>query len=86
MTTKFKSYYRAKYNFWRWLATLGHTIFRFGQWRSFSAYDKMGGRRRKTTRPMKKLFDFLRIFIYNKYVAISKATQQRQKENKKWHR
>lgn len=79
MTTKFKSFYRTKYNFWNTLARLGHSVFRFAQWRSFKAYDKMGGRRRKTTRPLKKAFDFLRIFIYNKYVAISSATQQRQK-------
>jgi hypothetical protein len=74
--SKFKSYYRAKYNFWRWLATLGHTIFRFGQWRSFSAYDKMGGRRRKTTRPVKIVLDFVRGILYNIYVAIRVAIKK----------
>lgn len=80
MTNRFKPYYRAKYNFWRWVANFGHTIFRLGQWRSFSAADKMGGRRRKTTRPIKKLFDFLRKVIYNNYIAIKVAINKLNKE------
>ncbi len=80
MTKRFKSYYRAKYNFWGWVARFGHAIFRLGQWRSFHAYDKMGGRRRKTTRPIKKLFDFLRKVIYNNYIAIKVAIKKLNKE------
>jgi hypothetical protein len=67
-----------KYRFWNGVARLGHSLFRFGQWRSFSAYDKMGGRRRKTTRPIKIALDFLRKSIYNIYVAIKTATEKKQ--------
>jgi hypothetical protein len=70
------NYHRFIYHFWVFVLRLGHSLFRLGQWQSLKAQDKIGGRHRKETRPIKIALDFIRISIYNIYVATRVAIKK----------
>jgi hypothetical protein len=70
------NYRRFTYRFWVVVSRLGHSLFRLGQWQSFKAQGKISGRHRKETRPIKIALDFIRVFVYNIYVATRVAIKK----------
>jgi len=71
-----RSYRRFMYRFWVIVSRAGHSLFRLGQWQSFKAQDKLGGRHRQETRRVKEILDFVARFTYNTYVAIKNAIKR----------
>lgn len=74
------NYRRFRYRFWVIVSRIGHSLFRLGQWQSFKAQDKIGGRHRQETHRVREVLDFVSKSLYNTYIAIKIAINNLNKE------